>query len=397
MANGRSSTKIVQLALITLLAVTCAWAETPEQAAKRFAREYLAYAPGSVVEVTPLNPHYSGPYLALTAIRTCIDPKVKDQLGMLVDPAANTVAIGMLFPMESTGPPVTPETLPMLTQQFLAQRLSELLGARVKIPWPAAPFKLGAVIPLEARVSTGYGDTIMPIAIGVDARHLVLGPTFPLDRDPRELRRELLTKAYIQWDPGHEDAKVQVVEFSDFECPACKRGWATVEPILDREGNKIHHGLVNFPLVSSHPWAFRAAVAGECIGSLWPSKLLPLKKEFYRLQDSMTVENVDPAVFGFIGEQALDEKRFRGCYLKDPAINTVLGQISLGYELGVTGTPTYFVGGEPLPWGQPEWFEKRLDAIIAAGRPEDAAEIVVSPPTPTPAPSPSPKAPTKKE
>jgi len=137
---------------------------------------------------------------------------------------------------------------------------------------------------------------------------------------------------------------------------------------------------VNFPLYNAHPWAFRAAVAGECIGSIWPDRLVALKEEFYRLQDSLTLEIVDTAVIGFLAQQSLDEKSFRACYLKDPAIDTVLHQLELGYRLGVFGTPTYYANGEHMPFGDGEVFSKRLRAIIAAkGRPEDAAEVVVTP------------------
>jgi protein-disulfide isomerase len=395
MPNGRRTPTVLKLTAAAMLLAAVAFAETPQQAVKRFARAYFSYAPGSAVEVTPFDKTYSGPYLAFTAIRTCIKPDVKDQLGMLVDPVANTVAVGMLFPVQPSGPAVTADMLPELTEKLLAQRLTEFFGARVKIPWPSAPFKLGAVIPLAAMVSTGYGAISMPVALGVDARHLVVGGTWPLDRDPREVRRELLTNADVQWDPVHQSASVQIVEFSDFQCPACKRGWGSVKPLLEKAGARVRHGLVNFPLVAAHPWAFKAAVAGECVGSLWPAKLLPLKEEFYRLQETMTLESVDPAVWGFLAQHSLDENRFRACYLKDPSIEIVLRQLDLGYRLGVTGTPTYFANGEPLPWGETEWFEKRLDAIIAAGKPEVAAEIVVSPPTPTPSPAapgaPSPK------
>jgi protein-disulfide isomerase len=224
----------------------------------------------------------------------------------------------------------------------------------------------------------------MALAISTDGKYVALGGTWPIDRDPRAVRREILQSADVQWDPDHENATVKVVEFSDFQCPACKRGWGIVKPLLTEAGDTVRHGLVNFPLYNAHPWAFRAAVAGECVGSIWPDRLVALKEEFYRLQDSMTLDSVDPAALCFVAEQNLDEKNFRACYLKDPAIDRVLRQLELGYRLGVFGTPTYFANGEQLPWNEAEIFAKRLQAINAAkGRPEDAADVVVTPkPTP---------------
>ena len=372
---------------VALLVAAVCTAQVGEQELKRFAISYMSYYPGSVATLTENTQGTTpgGTYLAVRAERTTGSGEAKDQLGMLVDPTIRTVAAGLLFPVPPMDPPVTPDTLPLFVQQALPQALGNYLGSRVKVPWPMTPARPGAVLFLTAEVATGYGPMHMPVAISADGRYLVIGGNWPLDRDPRAVRREILSAANVQWDPGHEDAPVKVVEFSDFQCPSCKRGWGQVKPVLTTFGDKLRHGLVNWPIVSAHPWAFRAAVAGECLGALWPDRLLLLKEEFYRLQGSLTLDSVDPVVFGFLAQNGLDEGRFRACYLKDPSVDTVLQQMELGYRLGVSGTPTYFANGESLPWGETEVFAKRLQATLAAsGRPEAAAEVVVTPkPTPT--------------
>jgi protein-disulfide isomerase len=371
-------------------AVSSGAQELPEQVFKAFARGFLTYAPASVFTLTENTTGATsvGSYQEVRVERTSIQPNATDQVGMLADPRTRMAAAGLLFPLPAVEPPVTPETLPLFVQQQLSGAMSTWLSSRVKISWPMSPTRPGAVVALTAEVATGYGTMHMPLAVTADGKYLVIGDTWPLDRDPRAVRREILESSAIQWDPGHEAAPIKVVEFSDFQCPACKRGWGEIKPVFAQFGDKIRHGLVNFPLFNSHPWAFRAAVAGECVGSLWPDQIIALKEEFYRLQDTLTVESVDPAVFAFLAEHNLSSQKFRACYLKDPAINTVLRQLDLGYRLGVTGTPTYYANGEALPWVEPEWATKRLAAILAAGgRPESAAEIVVTAPTPTPTPA----------
>jgi len=370
------------MAAAALLVATTAAAQVGELELKRMAKAYLGYMPGSTVTLTEsaLRTAPAGPYQTVRGERTTTIGEGKDQIAMLVDPFARTAVVGLLFPLPATDPPVTGDTLPRFVQEVLPQVLGSYLGSRVKIPWPMSPFRPSGVLPLTARVETGYGPMQMAIAISTDGKYLALGGTWPLDRDPRALRREILDNADVQWDPGHEKAVVKLVEFSDFQCPACKRGWANVKPVLAEAGENVRHGLVNFPLYNLHPWAFRAAVAGECVGSLWPDRLVALKEDFYRLQDSLTLDTVDIAVIGFLAQQGLDEKSFRGCYLKDAAVDRVLRQLDLGYRLGVFGTPTYFANGESLPFGEPEVLAKRLQAIIAAkGRPEDAAEVVATP------------------
>lgn len=378
------------VAVLALLAAVPGWAQVSEQKAKAYARACMSYAPASAFAITENTEGTTpaGPYQAVRVERTCIKPEAKDPFAMLFDPRAGTVATGLLFPLPATEPAVTPDTLPLFVEQVLPQVLSNWFNNKAKVPWPMSPTKPGAVIPLVAQVSTGYGWMRMPLAITGDGKLLMIGSTWPLDRDPRAVRREILARAEVQWDPEHEGARVKVVEFSDFQCPGCKLGWGTVKPILTALGDKVRHGIVTFPLVSLHPWAFRAAVAGYCVGSFWPDKVVELKEECYRLQDTLTVESLDDTVFGFLAARGLEKSKFVGCYLKDPSVDAVLRHLDLGYALGVLGTPTFFVNGEPVAWGEAEWFSKRVDAILAAnGVPEGTAEITVKPPTPVPAPT----------
>jgi hypothetical protein len=377
------------LALLAIVVVAAAAsAQTVEKATERFALAYFPYLPSSTVELSGLQrlTTPAGGYIAVNLLRSSPLEKEKDQIGALIDPTARTITVGLLYPTPAGTPFQSADTL----QQFVEVVLPEILRdmGRVSVRLPSSPNKPNAVVSLTASLRTGYGPVKLPLAVSADARFLLLGTTWPLDRDPRATRREILAKAPIQWDPGHESAPLTLVEFSDFQCPACKRGWTIAKEILGKLGDKVHHGMVNFPLTNSHPWAFRAAVAGHCVGAGWPDRFLLLKEEFYLQQESLTVETVDQAAFLFISGNKLDEPKFRSCYMKDPAVDAVLKQMELGQRLNVLSTPTYFANGEILPFGNKEIWEKRLQAILAAGGlPENAAEIRVEPtPVPTKAP-----------
>jgi hypothetical protein len=346
---------------------------------RRFATEYLPYAPNSAVDVRieRNTKTWAGTYLMATVVRsksgTKDQPGPTDQLNMLVDPAARTVVVGALAPLEAKGAPVNAATLPLFAAQGLPQVLEQLLGSRVRIQPPSGPRRPEPLVELSAEVLTGYGWMKMPVSFSADAAYVAIGATWSLDRDPRAVRRERLAAGRIEWDPGHEGAILKVVEFSDYECPACKRVWGDAKPVLAGLGDKVRHGMVNFPLVTSHPWAFRAAVAGWCIGQMESDLLVPLKEYFYSLQDQMTVESLDTAVFAFLDQHSLDAKAFRACYMKDPSVDGVLRQMQLGYALGVLATPTYFANGEQITFADTDATTRRLKAIIAAGgTPEDA-------------------------
>ena len=364
------------------LAIACsseAQTTPAADAVRRFARAYLTYVPGSTYDVrldhsgtTP-----NGTYQVFTVVRNGpAGDKFTEQLGLVLDDRTRLVTTGMAMPVPTTDPPVNASNLPYFVDHVLPQVVKQMFTATVRVRWPGVPSRPAAVVPLTLDIGTGYGWAHMPLAITADGLYLALGSPWNVDRDPRAQRRELIDATLVNWDPGHEAAVVKVVEFSDYECPACKRAWGDLKPVLTQFGEAVRHGMVNFPLTNSHPWAFRAASSGACVFSLWPGKLLAFKDEMYRLQDTLTVATADDAALGFLDQHSLDKGAFLGCHMKDPVIDAILLQMDLGHRLGVFGTPAYFVNGEQFPGGRPDVAKKRLQAILdAAGKPEDAADI----------------------
>lgn len=365
------------------------------EAVRRFAKGFMTYVPGSTFEVRTDFSGTSayGPYQVFTIVRNAAGDKSPEQLGVLLDSRTRQIHAGLVYPLPPSDPPVTPDNLPRFVEVGLKDVLDKAFTAKVRVRWPGIPAMPTAIVPLMIDVGTGYGYSHMPMGLSADARYLVIGGSWSLDRDAREQRRDLIDAALVQWDPGHEDAIVKVVEFSDYECPACKRAWGEMRPAFESLGGKVRHGLVNFPLTNNHPWAFFAALGGSCIGAAWPDKLIAFKEDMYRQQDSLTAATVREAALGFLSQHTLDEAVFSSCFVKDATIDRVLQQMDLGHRVGVLGTPVYFANGEPLPYGRRELVIKRLEAIIAAGgKPERAAEVAWTPepakPTATPAPSP---------
>ena len=357
---------------LLLAAVPAAQAQVTTETVRRFAQTYLPQGSGAIeakVNATASLP--GGSYQVIAIKRTSADKaREAEPLVLVVDLTARTAFVGMTFPIQAARE-VPPAQLPGIVEMELPKVLKQLMSAEVRVRWPANLKAVPAVVPLTAEISTGYGWMRHPMALTADAKWLVMGASWPVDRDVREVRRERLEGGTIQWDPGHEAATLKVVEFSDYQCPACRRGWSDLEPVFTSFGEKLRHGMVNFPLVSNHPWAFRAAVAGACVADIWPDQVLTFKAEMYRLQSTLTVETVDEGVFGFLAQRGLSEPTFRTCYLKDPSIERVLRQLELGHSLGVQATPTYFVNGEPLQLGNVEAIRGRLQAILdAGGKPE---------------------------
>lgn len=360
--------------MVSIMAAPAA-AQVSEEALRRFVEGYLPHASGSTTTVriersvdTP-----SGTYLVATAVQKLAGGR-QQQVGLLADPGTRMVTAGMVYPLPEGTPPVTPATLQQFVEANVSQMLSSAMRSRVRVRWPAVPTRPTGVVTLTAGVSTGYGDVAMPIAVTADGRVLVLGNTWPLNRDPRAVRRELLEDADLQTSGKGREGALLVAEFSDFQCPACSAGWPHLRDTMAQFGDRVQYGMGNFPLVQSSPWSFRAAVAGICVEELDPAAYIDFKEEVYRLGGSITLETADELFREFVAHRELDVDGFDACYMKDTAVKRVLRHMELGHRMGVQGTPTYYAGGEQLPFGNWQGIRSRLAAILEAGGIPESAE-----------------------
>jgi predicted DsbA family dithiol-disulfide isomerase len=158
---------------------------------------------------------------------------------------------------------------------------------------------------------------------------------------------------------GSADAPVQIVEFSDFECPFCRRAEPTIQAVLAKYPGKVSLSYRDFPLSAIHPSAQRAAEASRCAaeqGRFWPyherlftSESLDAKT----LKDHARDAGLNQATF----EQCLDTGRQRDAVDRDA---------QQGRLAGVTGTPAFFINGIPLTGAQPAAaFEKIIEEELA--------------------------------
>jgi predicted DsbA family dithiol-disulfide isomerase len=158
---------------------------------------------------------------------------------------------------------------------------------------------------------------------------------------------------------GKPDAPVTIVEFSDFQCPFCVRARPTVSRVQEVYGDQVRFAFRHFPL-AFHEQAQKAGEAAACAGDqdkfwemhdrLWesPGRLQPAA-----LKEHAVVLGLDGEAFG----QCLDSGRHASVVEEDAAA---------GSQLGVSGTPAFFINGRPLVGAQPfEAFAEIIDEEIA--------------------------------
>lgn len=165
---------------------------------------------------------------------------------------------------------------------------------------------------------------------------------------------------------GNPNAPVTLVEFSDFQCPFCRRLWQESLPQIKEKYIKI--GQVkfvyrDFPLTGIHPGAEPAAMAGECAedqGRFWE-----MHDKIFGEQNKLgqgTVEFGVEDLKRWAREIGLDGPAFDACLDSGKYKQEVSKDYSDGAALGVAGTPHIFVNGKPLIRGALPF--EQIDQII---------------------------------
>lgn len=157
---------------------------------------------------------------------------------------------------------------------------------------------------------------------------------------------------------GGKNAKVTIIEFSDYECPFCKRAAATVEEVLKAYGDKVTFVHRDFPL-DFHKSARPAAEAALCAGK---------QGKFWEFNDKLfATQDLSSDSLKKLGkDMGLDSAAFEKCLGSGEFKATIDKDIADGAEVGVTGTPAFFINGHMLTGAQPaEEFKKIIDAELA--------------------------------
>jgi protein-disulfide isomerase len=159
---------------------------------------------------------------------------------------------------------------------------------------------------------------------------------------------------------GPAAAPVTIVEFTDYQCPYCHRAQGTVDELLAKYGDKLRFVHQDFPL-ETHPRAFFASRASRCAndqGKYWDYHR-GLLKEPSDFSDADLVRRAQ--------QIGLDVGGFKTCVESGKHDTAIRAAHKLGQELGVTGTPSFFVNGRPLNGARPrQQFEQIIDQELAA-------------------------------
>lgn len=144
---------------------------------------------------------------------------------------------------------------------------------------------------------------------------------------------------------GLDDAKVKIVQFSDFQCPYCRQMHETViTKILKEYGDKVQFVFKNFPL-SFHAQAENASLAAQCASE--QGKFIEYGNKLFATQDTWgKVKDASSIFKGYASQLGLKYNEFSQCFDSKKYADKIKSDTEYGQSFGISGTPGTFVNGE---------------------------------------------------
>jgi protein-disulfide isomerase len=144
---------------------------------------------------------------------------------------------------------------------------------------------------------------------------------------------------------GASSPSITIIEFSDFECPSCRYGSENVTPILEKHGDKVRYIRYDLPLVSMHPWALTAAMAGRAIYRQKPDLFWTYKKLIYDNQEKLSAFLIDDFASGFAKDHDLDMEKYNADVTSEAIRTELLRAVGVAFSNDIRSTPSYMVNG----------------------------------------------------
>lgn len=237
--------------------------------------------------------------------------------------------------------------------------------------WDASPkamFAMGLFLGIAVASTVGLGLAIGGVWRGnVAAGSQVAAANNPAQKNPSPTDDQQQppakpVKAVAANDHvrGPKDAKVTLIEYSDFQCPFCKRFSPTLEQAMKDFPKDVRFVYRHFPLSSIHPFAEKAAEASECAAKLGGDGA------FWKMHDKMIPTDdlgVD-SLKKMAKDIGLDQAKFNACLDGGEMAARVNQDFAEGGDAGVQGTPATFINGTlvsgAIPYAGANGFKEAL-------------------------------------
>ena len=192
-----------------------------------------------------------------------------------------------------------------------------------------------------------FGRQQIPVLVSDDGSQLIVGEILDSTIDPLQ---EIMGKISLDNVPvkGDANAPITVVEYSDFQCPFCKRGSDMLPGLLDEYPGKIKIIFKQFPL-PNHNWAKPSSIASLCAFEQGNDKFWAFHDMVFAKQKEINLANSTDKFNEIAKEIGLDQSKFDACVSSGENAARVDAEVQEGQLIGISSTPTFVVDGLIVP------------------------------------------------
>jgi protein-disulfide isomerase len=211
----------------------------------------------------------------------------------------------------------------------------------------------------ENKIFAGLGIvTILIIGVGA----FMMGGTSTPDKPKPPVEQSLLVKA-DSYTKGAKNPKVTLVEFADFQCPACGASHPIVKQLTEEYKQDVKFVFRHFPL-PMHKNAMKASLAAEAAGA--QGKFFEMEALLFDNQNEWGESNKPEEHFEkYAKDLSLDVEKFLGDIKEKKNEDKIKRDIADGNAAGATSTPTFFINGQLQAGGLPyDQFKAKIESAI---------------------------------
>lgn len=234
--------------------------------------------------------------------------------------------------------------------------MGEPIDLRSFKPGPVKGLKFGA---------GEVGRQPIPMMLTDDGNYLIVSELVDTTKNPLQ---DVVDKISVDDVPmkGDKNAKITVVEYSDFQCPFCRRAAELLPKLLEDDNykGKIRVIYKQFPL-PNHSWARPASVASVCAYEQDNDKFWAFHDTLFSKQREINIKNSDAKFAEFATEIGLDKTKFEECLKSPEAKARVEKDFQEAQTVGVNSTPSFFVNGMSVRGADYNGLKSAIDLALS--------------------------------
>jgi protein-disulfide isomerase len=246
-------------------------------------------------------------------------------------------------PKKAANKPATTATA-LPSQADVDAAMKRTLGYDPGVSWQIYDIRPSAVPGLADVLISINKQAAQHIYLSPDGQNAIIGELIPFGTNPFAPARAKLEGAFGP-SRGGQNPPIEVVEFSDLECPHCKKAQPIVEK-LTADFPQVRFTFQQFPLPASlHPWAMKAAQYADCAGQMNKDAFWKYVDAIFDNQGGIALTTADDKLKELATANGLDAAKISACAGSPETAARIKKSMDLGASLEVNETPSVFING----------------------------------------------------